>query len=193
MQMENCAQLLARRSRIMQTTIKICASFFGVAHSLLFLASGHASVHGHPPKGECKMRIFMGWGRNNVRQFNVGWHTNPQSCDRLLLPLPTPLNSPFCALSLLLHVTYVLPLPHMAVTYVRQTGPLLCAADGNANWSRVRSLTQQPSANALNSARAGGLQRGVCVIFVAYKATCTWPQRNYLRPCQRWGITFALC
>lgn len=106
MQMENCAQLLARRSRIMQTTLKICASFFGVAHSLLFLASGHASVHGHPPKGECKMRIFMGWGRSNVRQFNVGWHTNPQSSHRLLLPLPTPLNSPFCAQSLLLHVTY---------------------------------------------------------------------------------------
>lgn len=90
------------------------------------------------------------------------------------------------------YIRYVLPLPHMAVTYVRQTGPLLCAADGNANWSRVRSLTQQPSANALNSARAGGLQRGVCVIFVAYKALCTWPQRNYLRLCQRWGITFAL-
>lgn len=139
------------------------------------------------------MRIFMGRGRN-VRQFHVGWHTNPQAAIGFfcLVFFYSSSKSSSCALPLLLHVTYVLRLPHMAVTYARQTGPLLCAADGNANSSRVWSLTQQPSANALNSARAGGLQRGVCVIFVAYKAMCTWPQRNYIHLCQRWGITFPL-
>lgn len=105
-------------------------------------------------------------------------------------PLPTPPPA-LCLCCCMLHTCSHCPTwqTHM---YVRQMGPLLCAADGNANSSRVRSLTQQPSANALNSARAGGLQRGVCVIFVAYKAMCTWPQRNYIRLCQRWGITFPL-
>lgn len=75
----------------------------------------------------------------------------------------------------------------MAVTYVStsETGPLLCAADGNANATRVRSLTQQPSANALNSARAGGLQRGVCVIFAIYITTAR--DRIELRHCLKRG------
>lgn len=167
----------------MQTTIKSAPVSRYIPRTLFFSCIRPSAVHGHS-EGECKMRIFMGRGRN-VRQFHVGWHTNPQSS----AASPTAPPSLFCLSSCMLCVRIRVPIaPHGShiCIYVRDDGSIVM----RGRWQCKCDPGPEPHATTLCecielSARAGGLQRGVCVIFAIYITTAR--DRIELRHCLKWG------
>lgn len=117
-------------------------------------------------KGRVQNAHIYGLGPSNVRQFNVGWHTNPQSSDRLLLPLPTPLNSPFCAQSLLCCMLHTIRAP------IAPHGSHICTSDGSivmrGRWQCKLVPGAKPHATTLCE----------CIELCSCRRTATWRMRN---------------
>lgn len=144
----------------MQTTIKSAPVSLYISSTLFFSCIRPSSVHGHS-EGECKMRIFMGRGRN-VRQFHVGWHTNPQSSAASAHAPPSLLCLSSCMLCVRIRVPIAPHGSHICI-YVRDgsivmRGPWQCKCDPGP----------EPHATTLCE----------CIELCSCRRTATWRMRN---------------